>query len=214
MNLHQNRLQAAMNNTTAPPNVTITSSSAVPTVNEFQNLEKVFTEFLSSDSKKRQRITQFAIEPLSDVINGVPHKFVEGFFFGKKNQIHILIFRKMRLDSDDHSHRIHPKKSHSSLIEKLNAELVLLPKDCFSVQFLPVSHAYKDEDLNKNGLVLRCKLIESDLPLVPILRVRLFPRYPDEQPEILSLTKTHPPKLEFTSTSILHTHIFASLVSV
>lgn len=66
-----------MNNTTAPPNVTITSSSTVPAVNEFQNLEKVFTEFLASDSKKRQRITQFAIEPLSDVINGVPHKFVE-----------------------------------------------------------------------------------------------------------------------------------------
>lgn len=120
-------------------------------------------------------------------------------------------FRKMRLDIDEHSHRIYSRKSHLSLIDKLNAELVLLPKDCFSVQFLPVSHTstineYKDEDLNKNGLVLRCKLIESDLPLVPILRLRLFPRYPEEQPEILSLTKTHPPKLEFTSMSILHTH--------
>ena len=113
-------------------------------------------------------------------------------------------FRKMRLDIDYHSHRMNEMKSRSlSLIAKLNAEFVFLPIDCFSVQYLPVSHAtasidLKDEDLCKNGLVLRCKLIESDLPLVPILRLRVFPRYPDEQPEILSLTKTFPPKLEFT----------------
>ena len=56
--------------------MTITSSSSVPAVNEFQHLDKVLTDFFASDSKKRQRINRLAIEPLSDVINGVPHKFV------------------------------------------------------------------------------------------------------------------------------------------
>lgn len=118
------------------------------------------------------------------------------------------LIRKIRLDIDDRFHSINETKSSSifnptALISKLNCELHLLPNDRFSVQYLPVSHTtapteFNDEYLSKNGLVLRCKLIEIDIPLVPILRLRIFPRYPEEQPEILSLTKTMPPKLEST----------------
>ena len=117
------------------------------------------------------------------------------------------------MDIDDRFHLINQTKSPSIfnpslLISKLNGELYLLPTDRFSVQFLPVSHTaapteFNDEYLSKNGLILRCKLIEADIPLVPILRLRIFPRYPEEQPEILSLTKTLPPKLESTGTIII-----------
>lgn len=157
-------------------------------------------------------INRFFTEPLSDVINGVAHKFVHCLSFPNKLVLFLSI-RKIRLDIDDRFHSINEVKSPSTfnpslLISKLNAELHLLPTDRFSVQFLPVSHTatpteFNDEYLSKNGLVLRCKLIEADIPLVPILRLRIFPRYPEEQPEILSLTKTMPPKLESTGMIII-----------
>lgn len=52
--------------------------------------------------------------------------------------------------------------------------------------------------MSRNGLVLRCKLLEQSNPLVPTLRLRISTRYPDEPPEILSLTNSTPPKLEFS----------------
>jgi len=58
--------------------------------------------------------------------------------------------------------------------------------------------AWDDEYLSRKGMVLRCKLLEPLNPLIPPLRIRISTRYPDEQPEILSLTETIPPKLEFT----------------
>ncbi len=66
-----------------------------------------------------------------------------------------------------------------------------------------MSHTVKniqldDDYLNKNGIVLRCKLLESSNPIIPPLRLRISTRYPEDQPEILSLTETLPPKLEFT----------------
>lgn len=114
----------------------------------------------------------------------------------------------MRLDANDHFNRTSQAKSfslsnQSSFVSNLNDELDCLPFGYFSVQFLPVSHAFEltqlnDEYLSRNGLVLRCKLLEPSNPLVPTLRLRVSTRYPDEQPEILSLTKTFPPKLEFS----------------
>ena len=38
--------------------------------------EKVLTEYISRDPKKRLALNQLFVEPLSDVINGVPHKSV------------------------------------------------------------------------------------------------------------------------------------------
>jgi hypothetical protein len=55
-----------------------------------------------------------------------------------------------------------------------------------------------DDLLSKGGIILRCKLLELSNPLIPSLRLRISTRYPEDQPEILSLTNTMPPKLEFT----------------
>jgi hypothetical protein len=57
---------------------------------------------------------------------------------------------------------------------------------------------FNDEYLSRNGLVLRCKLLKQSNPLVLPLRLRISTRYPEEQPEILSLTNSTSPKLEFS----------------
>ena len=166
--------------------------------------EKVLVEYISHDPKKRLVMNKFFVEPLTDVINGVPHKSVHSI---DKITFILLSFinRKFRLDVDTHSNAITKAKvclpNQSSLISNLNDELNLLPNQWFSIEFLPVSHTtpmaeLNDEYLSKNGLVLRCKLLELSNPLVPPLRLRVSTRYPDEPPEILSLTKTMPPKLE------------------
>lgn len=36
--------------------------------------EKALTEYISRDQKKRITLNKLFIEPLTDVINGVPHK--------------------------------------------------------------------------------------------------------------------------------------------
>lgn len=118
-------------------------------------------------------------------------------------------FRKFRLDDDQSFNSIKDKQlsfshlSSSSLLTVLNSELNSLLTNLFSIEYVPVSHSTRsiqldDDYLSKNGLVLRCKLLEKTNPIIPILRIRVSTRYPDEQPEILSLTKTMPPKLEYT----------------
>ena len=116
--------------------------------------------------------------------------------------------RKIRLDNDHHlnhqtERKISPSNQSSLLLKNLNNELDLLSKNRFSIEYIPVSHTTKpieldDDYLSKNGLVLRCKLLEPSNPLIPPLRLRISTRYPDDQPEILSLTKSMSPKLEFT----------------
>ncbi|CAF3771978.1 unnamed protein product, partial [Adineta steineri] len=157
-------------------------------INDINQFEKSFTEFLSRDQKKRLFFSKLFIEPLNNVINGIPHK-------------------KVRLDNDyNNSNRITQQtipSNQSSLISQLNDEFNLLPANIFSIELLPVSHVVKtiqlnDEYLSRKGLVLRCKLLEPFIPIIQPLRIKISTRYPDEQPEILSLTKTMPPKLEFT----------------
>ena len=89
------------------------------------------------------------------------------------------------------------------MISHLNSELSLLPANLFSIERLPVPHSIRsmengDDYASSKGLILRCKLLEAGNPLIPSLRLRVSPRYPNEQPEVLSLTETWPPKLEFT----------------
>ena len=120
--------------------------------------------------------------------------------------------RKIRLDFDSNSTRISEpgvSTNQLSLLSRLNTELSLLPTNRFSIERLPVSHAnhqtieLNDEYLSRNGLILRCKLLEQSNPLVPTLRLRISTRYPDEPPELLSLTNSTPPKLEFSGNSNL-----------
>jgi hypothetical protein len=109
----------------------------------------------------------------------------------------------MRLDVDSNP----PVKIHSSnqtsLLSKLNDEINQLPNDIFSIECLSVSRTRKtsehdEEYLNKNGFILRCKLHEKSNPIIPALRLYITTSYPEQSPEILSLTKTMPPRLEFT----------------
>jgi hypothetical protein len=93
------------------------------------------------------------------------------------------------------------------LLSRLNDEINCLPADVFSIERIPMSSGVKnfdvdDEFLNKNGIVLRCTLLETSNPRIAPLRLRISTRYPEEQPEVLSLTKTNPPKLEFTGRKI------------
>ncbi len=115
--------------------------------------------------------------------------------------------RKIRLDSDNNSNQITLQKlsplNQSSFLLQLNDEINSLPAEIFSIERLPVSHTMNNNQLNdecfsKSGIVLRCKLLELPNPLIPPLRLRISTRYPEDQPEILSLTDTMPPKLEFT----------------
>ena len=55
-----------------------------------------------------------------------------------------------------------------------------------------------DEYLSKTGVILQCKLLEKCNPLIPALHLRVTTNYPEQPPEVLSLTKTMPPRLEFT----------------
>ncbi len=115
-----------------------------------------------------------------------------------------ISYRKIRLDDDnDNLNRIKRQKLSSSLLSHLNNELDLLPVNLFLIERVTISHTMNkmeldDEYLSKNGIVLRCKLLESSNPIIPPLRLRISTRYPEHQPEVLSLTKTMPPKLEFT----------------
>lgn len=51
-------------------------SASVPQPNEINQFEKAITEYVSRDQKKSVILHKLFVEPLSDVINGVPHKFV------------------------------------------------------------------------------------------------------------------------------------------
>jgi len=116
--------------------------------------------------------------------------------------------RKFRLDDDHQTNKINEKsvslvQHSSSLLVTLHNEIDSSLTNRFSIEYLPVSHTTKsiqldDEYLSKNGLVLRCKLLEITNPIIPPLRLRISTRYPDDQPEILSLTKSMPPKLEYS----------------
>lgn len=110
----------------------------------------------------------------------------------------------MRLDVDNYSTAKSRSLNPTSLLSDLNDEINQLPIDIYSIERIPVSHTRKitdnddDEYLNKNGIILRCKLLEKSNPIIPPLRLRITTSYPEQPPEVLSLTKTMPPRLEFT----------------
>ncbi len=110
----------------------------------------------------------------------------------------------MRLDIDNYPIVKIRSLNQSSLLSKLNEEINQLPNDIYSIEYISMSRTkksldYDDEYSNKNnGLILRCKLLEKSNPIIPSLRLYITTSYPEQSPEILSLTKTMPPRLEFT----------------
>lgn len=85
----------------------------------------------------------------------------------------------------------------------INEEIHQLPADVFSIERISVSRLMKNHPTEsigstKSGIILRCKLLGTSNPIVPALRLHIPTRYPEQAPEILSLTKTLPPQLEFS----------------
>ncbi len=101
----------------------------------------------------------------------------------------------MRLDLD-HSPTIKIRSSNQSssslLLSKLNEEINQLPNDIYSIERVSLSRIrkhmdYDEEYLNRNGIILRCKLLEKSNPILPPLRLYITTSYPEQPPEILSL---------------------------
>ncbi|CAF4804122.1 unnamed protein product [Rotaria sp. Silwood1] len=204
-----NRLQQANSLSTSS---TVTNSTTTTTTtttthsqpNVFNQCIKATKEFLSREQKDRVNILKRYLEPLSDVINGVPHKMI-------------------RLDVDNPSTIKIRSSNQSSLLSNLNDEINQLPDDIYSIEYISVSCTRKridndndNEYLSKNGIILQCKLLEKSNPLIPSLRLHITTSYPEQPPEILSLTKTMPPKLEYADghpffdqiSSIFVSHLF------
>ena len=109
--------------------------------------------------------------------------------------------RKIRLDGDSDALKLNEKRTMSSdlsFISRLNDELNHLPAEIFSIERIGTQCRFDEDYSKRNGVLLRCKLIAENYPLVSPLNLRISINYPDEEPEILSLTKSTPPKLEST----------------
>jgi len=113
----------------------------------------------------------------------------------------------MRLDIDNYpTIKIRSSNQSLLLLSKINEEINQLPNDIYFIERISVSRTRRNMDndeeyLNKNGIILRCKLLEKSNPIIPSLRLYITTFYPEQPPEILSLTKTMPPRLEFTGTT-------------
>ncbi len=115
----------------------------------------------------------------------------------------------MRLDADACptriNHKVHSLTGKSpSVLSYLNDELSHLPADIYQIERVPISRSSKNsnnvesDNVNddSNGYTLHCTLRETTSPIMPPLRLLVSKRYPDEAPEILSLTNTKPPRLD------------------
>lgn len=104
----------------------------------------------------------------------------------------------MRLDLDQSPPIKVRSFTETSFISKLNEELNQLPEDIFSIERISSTRTIDDKSY-RNGFILHCRYIEKHQPIVPALRLLIPTSYPEQAPEILSLTKTTtPPRLEFT----------------
>lgn len=101
--------------------------------------------------------------------------------------------------------------SHSlgSLVNIIESEFAQLSTNTFTYELKPLSEkmsssssAIDVRDLPIRDYELTCRLTEIDLPVVPPLKMKLSVKYPNEPPEVLSLTSTSlsltPARLENT----------------
>lgn len=118
----------------------------------------------------------------------------------------------IRLDSDRYSKlRIRPCYRRSSLFSILNEEINQIPAGLYLIERLSNSRTkrhvpiHNDEGQStRSGVLLQCKLLNKSNPIVPSLRLYVSSSYPEQAPEILSLTKTTPPRLEFAGSTFTH----------
>ncbi|CAF4171723.1 unnamed protein product, partial [Rotaria sordida] len=87
--------------------------------------------------------------------------------------------------------------SSTSLRNIIESEFAHLSTNTFSYELkpmhdkiLPSSSILKNKDSIINDYELTCRLTEINMPIVPPLKMKLTVQYPNEPPEILSLTST------------------------
>lgn len=121
----------------------------------------------------------------------------------------------MRLDLDQSPPIKLRSFNETSFLTELNEELNQLPNDLFSIERIYSTRFHRtiEEQPNRNGLILRCRLIEKYQPIIPSLRLLIPTSYPEQPPEILSLTKTIPPRLEFTGMNFVLTDLIIPISS-
>ena len=108
----------------------------------------------------------------------------------------------MRLDTESketiESYSSSPN-THSSgtLVHIIENEFAQLSTNTFAYELKPLSDQISTlssiidmKDLSIRDYELTCRFIEINMPAVPPLKMKLSVRYPDEPPEILSLTST------------------------
>lgn len=122
--------------------------------------------------------------------------------------------RKICLDIDGENSKtknLVQSSSFRSFESFVDQELNRLPSDIFFVEKLPIGQKSEifDEQRETSGCFLNCKLVDITQPSTPALRLKISPNYPYEQPEILSLTKSQPPKLDFTGSNSTRRIVFA-----
>lgn len=112
----------------------------------------------------------------------------------------------MRLDVDQSFPPIKLRSFHqTTFLNQLNDEINQLPKEIFAIERTCLTrfrerNSFDDEQqIYRTGLILRCKLIEKHQPILPALQLQITTAYPEQAPEILSLTKSNPPRLDFVA---------------
>lgn len=99
------------------------------------------------------------------------------------------------------------------LSNTIESEFAHLSMNTYSYELKPFNEkvsstpsAMKTRDSMVNDYELTCRFIEINMPIVPPLKMKLTIQYPNEPPEILSLTSTAmnitPTKLENSGKSI------------
>jgi hypothetical protein len=102
-----------------------------------------------------------------------------------------------------------PVDTHSltSLVNIIESEFAHLSMNTFTYELKPLSDKISTslsmmdiKDLDIRDYELTCRFIEINMPVVPPLKMKLTIKYPNEPPELLSLTSTTlsttPAKLE------------------
>jgi len=112
-------------------------------------------------------------------------------------------------------------QSYSTLRNQIDSEFSHLSMNTFTYDLKPLSDKYSTIKTDKKDLSIRdyeltCRFIENNMPVVPPLKIKLTVKYPDEPPEVLSLTSTTlnstPAKLENSGFDYLFSIQFERLI--
>ncbi|CAF3766797.1 unnamed protein product, partial [Rotaria sordida] len=150
----------------------------------FEQCQRAIIDYLGKDTTLKYNVAKRFLEPLSEVLNGVPHK-----------NMRLDIESKQIVEPYSSSSNIHSLKSLANIIEN---EFAHLSMNIFTYELKPFSDKISTslssindiKDLSICDYELTCRYIEINMPVVPPLKMKLTIQYPNEPPEVLSLTST------------------------